>query len=138
MSNIFSKIISTGSYLPEKIYTNYDIEKLVDTSHDWIIERTGIISRHIANDKESSVDMAYEASSRALKNCGLKSNEIDLILVATTTPERKFPSTAVLLQNLLDNNNASAFDVNAACTGFIYALDIAEKYINEGLAINKC
>ena len=79
----------------------------MDTSHDWIIERTGIISRHIANDKESSVDMAYEASSRALKSCGLKSNEIDLILVATTTPERKFPSTAVLLQNLLDNNNCS-------------------------------
>ena len=136
MSEIFSKIISTGSYLPQKIYTNYDIEKLVNTSHDWIIERTGIISRHIADEKETSVDMAYEASIKALKNCGLKKNEIDLILVATTTPERKFPSTAVLLQNLLDNNSASSFDVNAACTGFIYALDIADKYIKGGFARN--
>ena len=136
MTDLYSKIVSTGSYLPQKIYTNYDIEKLVDTSHDWIVERTGIISRHIADENESSVDMAYEASCKALERSNFKSNDIDLILVATTTPERKFPSTAVLLQSLLNNNKASAFDVNAACTGFIYALDIADKYIKGGFAKN--
>ena len=130
MTDLYSKIVSTGSYLPQKIYTNHDIEKLVDTSHDWIVERTGIISRHIADENESSVDMAYEASCKALERSNLKNNDIDLILVATTTPERKFPSTAVLLQSLLNNNKASAFDVNAACTGFIYALDIADKYLS--------
>ena len=136
MTDLYSKIVSTGSYLPQKIYTNHDIEKLVDTSHDWIVERTGIISRHIADENESSVDMAYEASCKALERSNLKNNDIDLILVATTTPERKFPSTAVLLQSLLNNNKASAFDVNAACTGFIYALDIADKYIKGGFAKN--
>ena len=136
MQNKFSKLISTGSYLPEKIYTNYDIEKLVDTSHEWIVERTGIEQRHIADKNESSVDMAFQASSIALKNAMLNANDIDMIVLATTTPERKFPSTAVLLQNMLQNNNACAFDVNAACTGFIFALDIADKYIKGGFAKN--
>ena len=136
MQNKFSKLISTGSYLPDKIYTNYDIEKLVDTSHKWIIERTGIEQRHIAGENESSVDMAFEASSIALKNAKLNANDIDMIVLATTTPERKFPSTAVLLQNMLQNNNACAFDINAACTGFIFALDIADKYIKGGFAKN--
>ena len=130
----YSKIISTGSYLPEKILTNKDLEKMVDTSHEWIIERTGIESRHIANENESSVDMAYSASLNAIKNANIDSNVIDMIIVATTTPERKFPSTAVLLQNKLKNNKAFAFDLNAACTGFIYALDVADTYIKNGIA----
>ena len=130
----YSKIISTGSYLPEKILTNKDLEQMVDTSHEWIIERTGIESRHIANENESSVDMAYSASLNAIKNANIDSNVIDMIIVATTTPERKFPSTAVLLQNKLKNNKAFAFDLNAACTGFIYALDVADTYIKNGIA----
>ena len=132
----YSKIISTGSYLPEKILTNKDLEKIVDTSHEWIIERTGIESRHIASENESSVDMAYNASINAIKNADIDSNAIDMIIVATTTPERKFPSTAVLLQNKLKNNRAFAFDLNAACTGFIYALDVADIYIKSGVANN--
>ena len=136
MQNKFSKLVSTGSYLPDKIYTNYDIEKLVDTSHEWIVERTGIEQRHIAGENESSVDMAFQASSIALKNATLNASDIDMIVLATTTPERKFPSTAVLLQNMLQNNNSCAFDVNAACTGFIFALDIADKYIKGGFAKN--
>ena len=136
MSKIFSKIISTGSYLPEKILTNKDIEKIVDTSHEWIIDRTGIEQRHIASHEESSVDMAFKASNEAVKKSNKDIQEIDMIVVATTTPERKFPSTAVLLQNQLDLKNAFAFDVNAACTGFIYALDIADKYIKIGAAKN--
>jgi len=136
MNNLFSKIISTGSYLPKKVLTNYDLEKLVDTSHDWIFERTGINQRCIANDNESSVDMAYRASLIALERSGLNTQDIDMIIVATTTPERIFPSSAVLLQNKLKIDDSFAFDINAACTGFIYALDIADKYIKNNIASN--
>jgi len=136
MNNLFSKIISTGSYLPKKVLTNYDLEKLVDTSHDWIFERTGINQRCIANDNESSVDMAYRASLIALERSGLNTQDIDMIIMATTTPERIFPSSAVLLQNKLKIDNSFAFDINAACTGFIYALDIADKYIKNNIVSN--
>lgn len=136
MTKIYSKIIGTGSYLPEKILTNYDLEKIVDTTHEWIYERTGIAQRHIASDNESSVDMAYESSIKAIHASGISSSNIDMIIVATTTPERKFPSSAVLLQNRLNINHGFAFDVNAACTGFVYALDIANKYITGGHAEN--
>ena len=136
MSNQFSKIISIGSYLPEKILTNHDLEKLVDTSHEWIFERTGINQRHIANEKESSVDMAYNASLISIERSGKSLEEIDMIIVATTTPERVFPSTAVLLQNKLGIEDCFAFDLNAACTGFIYALDIADKYIRNNSVTN--
>ncbi len=129
MSKKYSRIISTGSYLPEKILTNYDLEKMVDTSHNWIFERTGINQRHIADENESTVDMAYEASLKSIKKSNINAEDIDMIIVATTTPERAFPSTAVLLQNKLDIKDCFAFDINAACTGFIYALDIADKYI---------
>ena len=129
MSKKYSRIISTGSYLPEKILTNYDLEKMVDTSHDWIFERTGINQRHIADENESTVDMAYEASLKSIEKSNINTEDIDMIIVATTTPERAFPSTAVLLQNKLDIKDCFAFDINAACTGFIYALDIADKYI---------
>ncbi len=129
MNNIYSKIISTGSYLPDKVLTNYDLEKIVDTSHDWIFERTGINQRHIAKNNESSVDMAYHASLNCIERSGISIDEIDMIVVATTTPERVFPSSAVLLQNKLKIENSFAFDINAACTGFIFALDLADKYI---------
>ena len=136
MDKIFSKIISTGSYLPQKVLTNHDIERMIDTSNEWIIERTGIEKRHIASAKESSADMAYEASKDALKNSEINIDEIDMIIVATTTPERKFPSTAVLLQNKLDLKDCFAFDINAACTGFVFAVDIADKYIKSGTVKN--
>ena len=136
MSNQFSKIISIGSYLPEKILTNHDLEKLVDTSHEWIFERTGINQRHIAKEKESSVDMAYNASLISIERSGKSPEEIDMIIVATTTPERVFPSTAVLLQNKLGIEDCFAFDLTAACTRFIYALDIADKYIRNNSVAN--
>ena len=129
MSRKYSRIVSTGSYLPEKILTNYDLEKMVDTSHDWIFERTGINQRHIADENESTVDMAYKASLKSIEKSNINVDDIDMIIVATTTPERAFPSTAVLLQNKLDIKDCFAFDINAACTGFIYALDNADKYI---------
>ncbi|MFL2568800.1 MAG: beta-ketoacyl-ACP synthase III [Gammaproteobacteria bacterium] len=129
MSKKYSRIISTGSYLPEKILTNYDLEKMVDTSHDWIFERTGINQRHIADENESTVDMAYMASLKSMERSNINAEDIDMIIVATTTPERAFPSAAVLLQNKLDIKDCFAFDINAACTGFIYALDVADKYI---------
>ena len=129
MSKKYSRIISTGSYLPEKILTNHDLEKMVDTSHDWIFERTGINQRHIADENESTVDMAYKASLKSIERSNINAEDIDMIIVATTTPERAFPSTAVLLQNKLDIKDCFAFDINAACTGFIYALDVADKYM---------
>ncbi len=136
MSDVYSKIIGCGSYLPEKILTNYDLAEIVDTTHDWIFERTGIVQRHIASETESSVDMAYNASLKAMLMAGLSPDDIDMIIVATATPERKFPSTAVLLQNSLKIEKGSAFDINAACTGFIYALDVAHKYIETKIAKN--
>ena len=136
MSNIYSKIISTGSYLPDQILTNYDLEKIVDTSHDWIFERTGINERHIAEKDESSVDMAYHASLKCIEKSSISISDIDMIVVATSTPERVFPSSAVLLQNKLNIKNSFAFDVNAACTGFVFAIDIADKYIKNKSASN--
>ena len=128
----FSKIISSGSYLPEKILTNKELENMVDTSDEWITERTGIKERRVAAEDETSVDLAYKASIDAIKKSNIDKNEIGAIFLATCTPERKFPSTAVLLQNRLDIKNAFSFDINAACTGFVYALDIAKKYIESG------
>ena len=118
------------------VVSAFDLAELVDTSHDWIYERTGIVQRHIASENESSVDMAYNASLKALSMAELKPNDIDMIIVATATPERKFPSTAVLLQNSLKIDDAFAFDINAACTGFVYALDVAEKYLKTKIAKN--
>jgi 3-oxoacyl-[acyl-carrier-protein] synthase-3 len=136
MSDLYSKVIGSGSYLPEKILTNHDLAKIVDTSHDWIFERTGIEQRHIASENESSVDMAYKASLKAMSMAQLSPGDIDMIIVATATPERKFPSTAVLLQDNLKIEQGFAFDINAACTGFVYALDIADKYIQSKVARN--
>ena len=130
--NKYTKIISSGSYLPKKILTNKELESRVDTSDEWITERTGIKERRVADTSESSVDLAYKASIDAINKSGIDKNEIGAIFLATCTPERKFPSTAVLLQNQLNIKEAFSFDINAACTGFVYALDIAKKYIESG------
>ncbi len=132
----YSKIIGTGSYLPAKVLTNKDLEKMVETSDAWIRERTGIIERHIAADDEFTVDLAEQAARRALEAAGKKSSDIDLVIVATTTPDRVFPSTACLLQQRLDIHGCAAFDVQAVCTGFVYALGIADRFIRTDTA--KC
>jgi 3-oxoacyl-[acyl-carrier-protein] synthase III len=133
---IYSKIIGTGSYLPAKVVTNYDLEKVVDTTHDWIFSRSGIAERHVAAEGELSSDLALQASSRALEAAGLTATDIDLIIVATTTPDHIFPSTACVLQDKLGNKNAIAFDIQAVCSGFIYALNTADLYIRGGQARN--
>ena len=127
-----AKIIATGSYAPDKKLTNFDLEKMVDTSDDWITERTGIKERRIAGEKQSTSDLAYEASKIALKQAGLKARDIDLIIVATVTGDMPIPSTACLLQNHLDAKKAAAFDINAACSGFIYGLSVADSFIKSG------
>jgi len=127
-----SKIIGTGSYLPEKIVTNADLEKILDTSDQWIRERTGIGERRVAHEDETSSDMAEVAAQRAMKAAGVNPDEIGLIVVGTTTPDLVFPSTACLLQARLSLPDCGAMDVNAACSGFMYALSIADKYIRCG------
>jgi 3-oxoacyl-[acyl-carrier-protein] synthase-3 len=131
---IHSRIIGTGSYLPEKILTNHDLEKMVDTSDQWIVERTGIRKRHIAADDEYTCDLAEKAACNALHMAGLKAADLDLIIVATTTPDQVFPSTACLLQARLGIHGPAAFDVQAVCTGFVYALSVADKFIKTGSA----
>ena len=133
-SNIYSRILGTGSYLPEKVLTNADLEKIVDTSDQWITERTGIKQRHIAADGQTTVDMAEIAARHAIEASGIDVNTLDLIVFATTTPDRVFPSCATLLQERLGVKGCPAFDVQAVCTGFLYALDVADKYIKSGSA----
>ena len=130
----YSRIIGTGSYLPEKVLTNHDLEKMVDTTDQWIVERTGIRERHIAADGETTCDLAERASRHALEAASLKPEDIDLIVVGTTTPDRVFPSTACLLQDRLGIHGCAAFDVQAVCTGFVYALAIADKFVRSGSA----
>ncbi|MBT3520070.1 MAG: ketoacyl-ACP synthase III [Gammaproteobacteria bacterium] len=132
---MYSKIIGTGGYLPKKILTNKDLESIVDTTDEWILERTGIKQRHIAEENETTSSMATQASLDAINSAGIKESDIDLIIVATTTPDQIFPSTACIVQNKL-NIKAPAFDVQAACTGFIYALSIADNYIKTGMNKN--
>ncbi|MCW8827988.1 MAG: ketoacyl-ACP synthase III, partial [Gammaproteobacteria bacterium] len=129
---IYSRIIGTGGYLPEKVLTNHDLEKMVDTTDAWITERTGIKERHIAAEGENTCDLAEQASLRAIEMAGIEASEIDLIVVATTTPDQVFPSTACLLQERLGIHGAPAFDVQAVCTGFVYALAVADKFIKSG------
>jgi len=133
---IYSRIVGTGSYLPEKILTNADLEKIVDTTDAWITDRTGIKKRHIAADDETTCDLAEQASRNALDAAGLKPQDIDLIVVGTTTADRIFPSTACLLQQRLDIHGCPAFDVQAVCTGFVYALGMADMFIKTGKAKN--
>ncbi len=128
----FSRVLGTGGYLPARVLTNRELEKMVDTTDAWIVERTGIRERHIAADGETTGDLAEHAARRALDAAGVSPKELDLIIVATTTPDLVFPSTACLLQERLGNHGAAAFDVQAVCTGFIYALAIADKFIRAG------
>ena len=128
-----AKILGTGSYLPEKLLTNTDLEKLIDTSDAWIVERTGIRERHVAAEGEFTSDLAKVAAERALESAGLTANDIELIVLATTTPDRVFPSTACLLQNKLGMTNAApAMDIQAVCSGFVYALSTANAFIRSG------
>lgn len=133
---IHSRIIGTGSYLPEKALSNTDLEKMVDTSDQWIRERTGIIKRHIAAADETTTDLAYNAAVNAIDAAGISNQDIDLIIVATSTPTRIFPSTASLVQDKLGIHGCPAFDIQAVCTGFVYALTVADKFIKSGSAKN--
>ena len=130
----YARIVGTGSYLPENVMTNHDLEKIVDTSDQWIRERTGIEQRHIAADDETTVDLAEKASRNAIEAAGIDPSEIDLIVFATSTPDKIFPSSACILQGRLDIHGCPAFDIQAVCTGFIYALSVAEKFIKTGSA----
>ena len=132
----YARIAGTGSYLPEKILTNAELEEMVDTSDEWIRSRTGIEQRHVAADGEYTVDLAEKAAIRAMQAAGKTKDDIDLIIVATTTADRVFPSTACLLQKRLDIHGCAAFDVQAVCTGFVYALGVADKFIRTDSA--KC
>ena len=130
-----SKIIGTGSYLPARTLTNFDLEKIVETSHDWIVSRSGIHERHIAADDEMTSDLALQASRRAIEAAGISADQIDLVIVATTSPDKMFPSTACILQDKLGIRNCgAAFDMQAVCGGFVYALNTADLYIRGGQA----
>ena len=131
----YSKIIGTGSYLPEKILTNHELEKLVETTHEWIFERTGISERHIASADENAVDMAEIAARRAMDAAGITPKDISMIIISSTTPQMIFPSTACLLQQRLGISGCAAFDLNGtACAGFMYGFSIADQYIRTGSA----
>ena len=133
---IFSKIKGCGSYLPEKILTNSDLESTLDTTDEWITSRTGIKKRHIIAENQYTSDLALEASKIAIKDANLNPNDIDLIIVATTTPDKIFPSTACILQKKLNIKECPAFDVQAVCSGYIYALSVADNFIKTGSAKN--
>jgi len=129
---IYSRIVGTGSYLPARVMTNEDLAKIVDTSDEWITSRSGIRERHIAAEGETTSDLAYHAAVRALEAAGVGAAEIDLIVLGTTTPDLIFPSTACLVQHRLGADGCPAFDVNAACSGFLYALGVADTFIRSG------
>ena len=129
---VYARIAGTGSYLPEKLLTNEDLAKQVDTSDEWIRSRTGIRERHIAAEGETTGDLGYQAALRALEAAGVDASEIDMIVVGTTTPDLIFPSTACLIQARLGISGCAAMDVNAACSGFLYALSVADKFIRCG------
>jgi len=132
---IYSRILGTGSYLPAHILTNADLEKLVETNDQWIVERTGIRERHIAAEGEFTSDLAAQAARAALDVAGLAADDIDLLLVATTTPDLVFPSTACIVQSKLGMSNGKpAFDLQAVCSGFVYALSVADQFIKTGAA----
>ena len=128
----YSKIIGTGSYLPKKILTNHDLESVVDTSDSWIRSRTGIEQRHIAAENETASDLAMNACLKAIESADISADKIDLIIVATTTPDMTFPSTACILQSKLGIKDCPAFDVQAVCSGFVYALATADMFIRAG------
>jgi len=127
-------IIGSGSYLPKKILTNHDLSKKLNTSDEWITSRTGIKKRHIASDTELNSDLAFNAAKRAIKNSKIRVSKIDLVIIATSTPDNTFPSTATKVQAKLGIKKGFAFDIQAACTGFIYALSIADNYLSNNQA----
>jgi 3-oxoacyl-[acyl-carrier-protein] synthase-3 len=129
---IYSRIAGTGSYLPKRILTNTELEKMVDTTDEWIVTRTGIRERHIIADDEFTSDMAVAAARRALEAAGIDASQIDLIIVATTTPDHTFPSTACIVQDKLGIHNCPAFDIQAVCSGFVYAVATADNFIKSG------
>jgi len=130
---MFARIIGTGSFLPGQPVTNQDLAaRGIDTNDEWIVSRTGIRARHLADSGVTSSELGFVAAQRALEMAGLQAADIDLIIVATSTPDFIFPSTACLIQGRLGNKGAAAFDVQAVCSGFAYALGIAEKFIRSG------
>jgi len=133
---IYSKIIGTGSYLPEKILNNRDLEKMFETTDEWITTRTGIKERHIVSAHQFTSDLAVEAAKKAIEASGINANKIDLIIVATTTPDKIFPSTACIVQTKLGLSLCPAFDIQAVCSGFVYSLSVADNFIKTGAA--KC
>src|SRR6266853_2532331 len=133
---MYSRIAGPGSYLPKKVLTNADLESLVDTSDEWIRSRTGIEQRHVAADGETTTDLAEHASRSAIENAGVTAADIDLICVGTTTPDLVFPNVGTLLQDRLGIHGCPAFSMEAACTGFVYALSVADKFVRLGEA--KC
>jgi 3-oxoacyl-[acyl-carrier-protein] synthase-3 len=133
---IYSKIIGTGSYLPEKILNNRDLEKMFETTDEWITTRTGIKERHIVSAHQYTSDLAVEAAKKAIEASGINANKIDLIIVATTTPDKIFPSTACIVQTKLGLSLCPAFDIQAVCSGFVYSLSVADNFIKTGAA--KC
>jgi len=128
----YARIAGVGSYLPEKVVTNHDLAKTMDTSDEWIRERTGIKRRHIAGDNETTSTMGVEAAKRAMAAAGVGAEDIDLIVLGTATPDKIFPSTACIIQRQLGVKGCPAFDVHAACSGFLYGLDLADRYIKTG------
>ena len=134
MSDFRSVIIGCGSYVPEKILTNADLERLVDTSDEWIVQRTGIRQRHIAADGEVTSDLGFQAATKALENAKIDPQDIDQIILATTTPDQTFPASAVTIQDRLGIRHGSAFDIQATCSGFLFALSIADTYIRTGIS----
>ncbi|MCW9045143.1 MAG: ketoacyl-ACP synthase III [Alphaproteobacteria bacterium] len=134
MSRLISQVIGCGSYLPEKVVTNDDLSKLVDTTDEWITARSGIKKRHIAADGELTSDLAYNASIKAMEHAGVTADEIDLIVMGTTTPDNTFPSTATGLQARLGMTHGFAFDIQAVCSGFVYALATADNFLKVGQA----
>lgn len=131
---MYARIAGTGSYLPERVLTNAELETLVETSDQWIRDRTGIAERRIAADGQTTCDLAEQAALRAIEAAGVKPSDIDLLILGTTTPDLVFPSTACLLQHRLGLGECAAFDINAACSGFIYALSTADQFIRAGNA----
>ncbi len=128
----YCRIAGTGSYLPEKVVTNQDLEKTMDTSDEWIRERTGIRRRHVAAEGETCSDMALEAARKAIEMAEIDATDIDLIIIGTVTPDKVFPSTACILQRRLGIQGCPALDIQAACSGFIYSLDLARRQIETG------
>lgn len=131
---MYTKILGTGSYLPEQLLTNADLEKKVDTTDEWIFTRTGIKERHVAAETETSASMGAIAAERAMEAAGIEAKDLGLIVTATCTPDRLFPSTATLIQAKIGNVGAAAFDLQAACAGFCVALSVADQYVKSGMA----